>query len=57
MRTINFAKRCFKEIIRDPLNVIFGLGFPIVLLLLLSAIQKNIPVELFAIFCDFNCKR
>lgn len=49
MRTINFAKRCFKEIIRDPLNVIFGLGFPIVLLLLLSAIQKNIPVELFAI--------
>ena len=49
MKTINFAKRCFKEIIRDPLNVIFGLGFPIVLLLLLSAIQKNIPVELFAI--------
>ena len=49
MRTINFAKRCFKEIIRDPLNIIFGLGFPIVLLLLLSAIQKNIPVELFAI--------
>ena len=49
MKTINFAKRCFKEIIRDPLNIIFGLGFPIVLLLLLSAIQKNIPVELFAI--------
>ena len=49
MRTINFAKRCFKEIIRDPLNVIFGLGFPIVLLLLLSAIQKNIPVDLFEI--------
>ncbi len=49
MRTINFAKRCFKEIIRDPLNIIFGLGFPIVLLLLLSAIQKNIPVELFEI--------
>ena len=49
MRTINFAKRCFKEIIRDPLNIIFGLGFPIVLLLLLSAIQKNIPVDLFEI--------
>ena len=49
MKTINFAKRCFKEIIRDPLNIIFGLGFPIVLLLLLSAIQKNIPVELFEI--------
>ena len=49
MKTINFAKRCFKEIIRDPLNVIFGLGFPIVLLLFFSAIQKNIPVELYAI--------
>ena len=49
MKTINFAKRCFKEIIRDPLNIIFGLGFPIVLLLLLSAIQKNIPVDLFEI--------
>ena len=42
-------KRCFKEIIRDPLNIIFGLGFPIVLLLLLSAIQANIPVSLFEI--------
>lgn len=49
MKTINFGKRCFKEIIRDPLNIIFGLGFPIVLLLLLSAIQKNIPVDLFEI--------
>ena len=49
MRTINFAKRCFKEIIRDPLNIIFGLGFPVVLLLLLSAIQANVPVDLFKI--------
>ena len=49
MKTITFAKRCFKEIIRDPLNIIFGLGFPVILLLLLSAIQANIPVELFEI--------
>jgi len=46
---LTFAKRCAKEILRDPLNIIFGLGFPIVLLLLLSAIQANIPVKLFEI--------
>lgn len=44
-----FALRNFKEILRDPLTVFFGLGFPIVLLLLLSAIQMNIPVNLFEI--------
>lgn len=49
MRTFVFAKRCAKEILRDPLNLAFGLGFPIVLLLLLSAIQANIPVALFEI--------
>lgn len=49
MRMLTFAKRCAKEILRDPLNVLFGLGFPVVLLVLLSAIQANIPVELFAI--------
>ena len=49
MRIWTFSKRCAKEILRDPINLFFGLGFPIVLLLLLSAIQANIPVELFAI--------
>ena len=47
MKTLIFAKRCAKEILRDPLTLIFSLGFPVVLLLLLSAIQANIPVELF----------
>ena len=42
-----FAKRCIKEILRDPLNLFFGLGFPVVLLLLLTALQSNIPVSLF----------
>ena len=46
---IGFAKRCAKEILRDPLNIFFGLGFPLVLLFLLSAIQANIPVQLFEI--------
>ena len=49
MRMLFFAKRNFKEIIRDPLNIAFLFGFPIVLLLLLSAIQANIPVNMFAI--------
>ncbi len=45
----SFALRNTKEILRDPLTLFFGLGFPIVLLLLLSAIQANIPVSLFEI--------
>lgn len=49
MKMMAFAKRCFKEIIRDPLNILFGLAFPIVLLILLSTIQANIPVDLFKI--------
>ncbi len=49
MRAMTFAKRCMKEILRDPLNLFFGLGFPLVLLLLLSVIQSNIPVEMFEI--------
>lgn len=49
MRMLTFASRNTKEILRDPLNLAFGLGFPVVLILLLSAIQANIPVELFEI--------
>ena len=49
MRRMTFAKRCTKEILRDPINLGFGLGFPLVLLLLLSAMQANIPVHLFEI--------
>ena len=49
MRMLTFAKRCAKEILRDPLNLGFGLGFPLVLLLLLSSLQANIPVSLFEI--------
>ncbi len=49
MKSLHFSLRTAKEIVRDPLNLFFGLGFPIVLLLLLSAIQANIPVSLFEI--------
>ncbi len=49
MRMITFAHRNVKEIVRDPLTVAFGLGFPLVLIFLLSAIQANVPVSLFEI--------
>ena len=49
MRMITFAERNTKEILRDPINLIFGLGFPLVLILLLTAIQANIPAQLFEI--------
>ena len=49
MRMLTFSKRCAREILRDPLTLVFGLGFPLVLLFLLSAIQANIPVALFEI--------
>ena len=47
MRMMAFAQRCAKEILRDPINLGFGLGFPLVLLALLSALQANIPVNMF----------
>lgn len=47
MRMLTFAKRCAKEILRDPINMGFGLGFPLILLLLLNAMQANIPAAMF----------
>lgn len=49
MKMLTFANRIAKEILRDPINLFFGLGFPIALIILLSAIQANIPVDLFEI--------
>ncbi len=45
MRTLLFAKRNTKEILREPLNLAFGLGFPLILLALLSVINASIPAE------------
>lgn len=45
MRTLLFADRNTKEVLRDPSNLIFGLGFPMILLVLLSVINGSIPVE------------
>lgn len=43
MKSITFAFRCSKEIMRDPINMVFGAGIPLILLFLLSAIQSRIP--------------
>ena len=45
MRITVFAKRNLKEMVRDPLSSVFGLGFPVIVLLLLFIINKNIPEE------------
>lgn len=49
MKAILFSSRTAKEIVRDPLAIVFGVGFPVVLLLLLSAINRNVPNDLFNI--------
>ena len=49
MKMLNFSSRTAKEILRDPVNLGFGLGFPVVLILLLSAIQANVSVSVFQI--------
>ena len=43
MRMLNFAKRNFKELIRDPLSLIFEIVLPIFLLFIFQ--QFNIPSE------------
>ena len=47
MRVLAFAKRNLKELLRDPLTLFFGLGFPLVLLALMNVIQRNVPVHIF----------
>lgn len=47
MRTICFAKRNFKEIIRDPLSIIFSVLLPLFLLVIFQ--QFKIPSEAYKI--------
>ena len=48
MKMMAFAQRNAREMLRDPLTMFFGAGFPLALLLLLNLMQRNIPAELFA---------
>lgn len=45
MKGLIFAKRTIKEILRDPLSYIFCLGFPIVMLIIMSIVNNSIPKE------------
>ena len=45
MRTLVFTKRCLREIARDPITLFFGAAFPVIILLLLSVMNLNIPAE------------
>lgn len=46
-KSLTLAGRTAREILRDPLNLGFGLGFPLAVLALLTAIQAKVPVSLF----------
>lgn len=47
MKALNFANRNFKEIIRDPLSIIFAILLPLFLLFIFQ--QFNIPSEVYKI--------
>lgn len=48
-RMCAFAGRNAKEMLRDPLTLAFGAGFPLAVLMLMTAIQRSVPVELYAL--------
>ena len=45
MRSLVFSKRTAREILRDPLTFIFCLGFPLVMLVIMTVINESIPPE------------
>lgn len=49
MKLRAFMKRNLLEMLRDPLNLMFGIAFPLALLLLFSAIQANIQDNIFVL--------
>lgn len=49
MRLLTFSKRNTQELLRDPITLFFGAVFPLILLGLMTLIQRNIPAPLFVI--------
>ncbi len=43
MRMLAFAGRNFRELLRDPVSAIFGLGFPLGLMAIMQALFRHIP--------------
>ncbi len=44
-RTLAFAQRNLKELLRDPLSYIFCIGFPLVMMAIMSVVNESIPAE------------
>jgi len=49
MKSLIFASRNTKELLRDPLNVVFMLGFPLAMLFIFSIIGASVPESVFEI--------
>ena len=45
MKTKVFAVRNAREILRDPLSYVFALGFPVVMLVIMTIVNGSIPAE------------
>ncbi|MDO4564401.1 MAG: ABC transporter permease [Clostridia bacterium] len=45
MRMLALASRNQKELLRDPLTLIFGVGFPLVLLILMTIIENSVSAS------------
>lgn len=44
-RTLAFSARNLKEIVRDPLSYVFCLGFPLIMLVVMTLVNDGIPAE------------
>lgn len=45
MKSFIFAKRTAKEILREPLTFLFCLGFPILMLVIMTVVNQSIPAQ------------
>jgi ABC-2 type transport system permease protein len=48
MKIFSLSLRNLKEIYRDPVSMLLGLGMPVALLILFSSINKKVPLEIFS---------
>jgi ABC-2 type transport system permease protein len=49
MKTLFFSSRNWKEILRDPLSLVFCVGVPLVMMIIFSFMQRNMPIEVYTI--------
>ena len=45
MRTLIFSKRNLTELLRDPLSYIFCLGFPVIMLIIMTVVNESTPPQ------------